>query len=338
MRNLLICFFLLFIISCTNKNEKGILVNKNPFTLSENEMQFIKSNYVDKVYINFFCIDKTDKNEITVKSKVIYSEKPTRQYRVVPVVEITEKSLLRASELEIEQISNTICNNLLSITTQNKLNEIIEIAVLYDFTDNIGNQKKFLSLISYLNKNDFFNDKIISLIVKISNLKLLDKSVIKAADHIIIDFGNTGNISDYNTINSLFDWNTVEPHISLVNKIDKPISAMLIVQPRVLVYRNNKFYCSIKNIYENSLSDKNTYERIQPAYYKVLIKTVLSGVKLEKNDILKTEKPDFDDYKKIAKQLNNKKADIIIYPINEDVIKTSEENDVEIGNIFDYFD
>jgi len=328
-------FFLIF--SCNNKSEKSLLIVKHPFLLSETEKHFLNTNDINKLFVRFFNIDRNEKNELIIKHKIVFSEKPTRQYRIVPIVELTDRALSLQSEIEIERLSNYICNNLLSISTQANLNEIIEVAFVCQIS-NLNLQKNLYSLIKFLNKNDFFSDKIISLVFKISHINSLDQNVVRVADRLIIDFGNTGNTSDYNTINSLFDWNSIEPLMSYLIKLKKQLGIMLTVQSRTLVFRKNKYYCLINNTCEKNFKDKVTYEKVQLFYYKVLKKTYFSGVNLEQGDILKTESPNLEDYKKIARYLNKQKIDIIIYPINDYVIKLLEDNDIDISNIFDYFD
>lgn len=323
--------------SCTNKNTKSILFVKNPFLLNETEKHFINSNYIDKIYLKFFKIDWNKKNELIITQKINYSEKPTRQYRIVPLIEISDNvSAYLQSEIEIEKLSDFICNNLLSISNQTNLNEIIEVALVFENL-NIELQKNIYLLIKRLNKNEVFSDKIISLVIKLSQINIIDKNVVSAIDRLIVDFGNTGIMSDFNTINSLFDWNIVEPKLPYLIKLNKPISVMLNIQSRILVFRKNKILYSIENSNETLLNNNETFVKVQLSYYKVLRKTNLLGFKLEQGDILKIENINPEDYKKIARYLRKQNADVIIYPINDDVIKFLDENEIDLSSIFDYF-
>jgi hypothetical protein len=331
-------FFFVLLTACShNEVDRGIYFWKSKFVLSETESDFVKKHDVKKIYIKYFDvdIDPSIGKPIPIAT-VDFKEKPTKSYRIVPTVFITNRSLQRLNKLDIEDLANKICQRIIEMNTNFMLEDIIEIQIDCDWT--FSTQKKYFELLKNISKNYLLEDKILSATIRLHQIKYVDETGIPPVDRGLLMCYNICNIKDYNVKNSIFDLTEAEKYIDNLNEYKLPLDIALPIYGWGVVFSAQKFRLIINNLDNEDLTKNQDFEEIQSNYFKAIKRTEINGYHIDKNEIIRVEGSEMEEIIKFSKKtkMNNKNYSVVLFHLDEKIINRFKNHEAE--KIYTHFD
>lgn len=337
MRRLYYFFFLLFLTACSHNDvDRGIYFWKSKFLLSDTEKEFIEKHDIKKIYIKYFDVDiDASIGKPVPLATIDIMEKPTKAYHIVPAVFITNRSLINLNKNDIEELANKICQRIIEMNTDFKLEDIIEIQIDCDWT--ATTQKKYFELLKIISQNELLEDKILSATIRLHQVKYMNETGLPPVDRGMLMCYNISNIKDYNVKNSIFELTEAEKYIDNLNEYKLPIDIALPVFNWGVVFSGQKFRMIINNLTNIDLADNENFEVVQSNFYKAIKRTELNGYHIDKNEIIRLENSNIDEIIKFAGkiQMNSKSYSVVLFHLDEKVIKNLNNNEAE--NIYKKF-
>ncbi len=338
MQRLYYLLFLVLFTACSyNEVERGVYFWKSKFKLTETEIDFVKKHEVKKIYIKYFDVDiDASIGKPVPIATVDFKEKPTKAYRIIPCIFITNRCLQKLTKEEIEDLANKICQRIIEMNTDFMLKDIIEIQIDCDWTT--STQKKYFELLKKIRKNNLLDDKILSATIRLHQIKYMDETGIPPVDRGLLMCYNICNIKDYNVKNSIFDLTEAEKYIDNMSEYKLPLDIALPVYGWGVVFSAQKFRLIINHLYDRDLANNQDFEEIQPNYFKAIKRTEISGYHIDKNEIIRLEDSEIDEIIKFSKKttINNKNYSVVLFHLDEKVINKLKNNEAE--KIYTHFD
>jgi len=327
----------MLIISCSShKTDRGIYIQNSVFQLNEVEKEFINYQDIQKVYVRFFEAGFNEKTKKPYISNLLtINEKPTKAYRIVPIIIIKDKIFQYVNNENIEELSNFICQKITQIISDHKLTDIIEIQVDCDWE--LNSKIKYFKLLENIRKNMLFEDKILTATLKLQKINFIKISDVLPIDRCMLKCYNTGNIRDYNLKNSIFDFKESEKYIEIIKNFPIPVDLSIPVFSRAIVFKIQKFKMLIDNITEEEIKSSNKFEILQSHYFKAKENLELKGCLIQKDEIIRAEATDFSQLLKFAEKtkLNNANYTVTLFYLNDAI--TNDKNSIA-EKIFNSFE
>jgi hypothetical protein len=309
MRRILLLFSLVVLLILTYasiyffnreiKPERAFYYWQNqPYFLSDNESQTIKTLNVNKLYIKFFEVDKNDiqgifpfaKNELnlsrydSVESKI----------EVVPTVYIRNEVFKQTSKKEIFQlVENLLFLIEKKFKKQYEENPIPkEIQMDCDWTESTkDNYMLFLNILKQkMLKKSFFKNVSTSATLRLYAYKFPDKMGVLPVDRAMLMCYNLIPPFDAGDRNSILNLNELNKYLVGADTYRIPLDIALPIYSSVQVYQNNSFAGIIYN--EDSTFMSKT-KKLNNTWYLSKMDTVINGIFIRKGDKLKVEKTNF---------------------------------------------
>lgn len=331
MRHIFLIFLSFLIFSCShNETERAIYFWKSDFKLSDAEKEFVSNHDIKKIYIKYFDVDiDADYAKPIPLASLAFNEKPTKAYRIIPTVFITNRSLQKLNKKDVEELANKICQRIIDMNTHFELEDIIEIQIDCDWT--ASTQKKYFLLLQEIRKNNYFEDKILSATIRLHQIKYMDESGIPPVDRGLLMCYNISNIKDFNVRNSIFDINEAGKYTDELSNYKIPLDIALPIYSWGVVFDAQKFKMIINNINLEELENTANFEQINNNYYKALKRTKVNGFEIDKNEIIRFEKSETENIIKFAGKLklNNNQFTVSLFHLDEKTIKNLKNNEAE---------
>ena len=331
MRRLYYLFLTILLVSCSHtETERAVYFWKSNFKLNETENAFLSKHEIKKIYIKYFDVDiDANYGKPIPLASLNYNEKPTKAYRIIPTVFITNRSLQKLNKTDIEELANKICQRIIDMNTHFKLEDIIEIQIDCDWT--ASTQNKYFFLLNQIRKNNYFEDKILSATIRLHQLKYMEETGIPPVDRGILMCYNVSNIKDFDVRNSIFDINEAEQYTDKLSEYKIPLDIALPIYSWGVVFEAQKFRMIINNISLEELENSTDFEKINFNYFKALKRTKVSGIEIDKNEIIRYEKSEIENIIKFSEKLklNNNQFTVSLFHLDETTIKNLKNNEAE---------
>lgn len=288
--------------------EKGFYFWKTTFNLEEPENLYLKNHPETKLYIREFDIDFKNGHPEPVK---IISWKDPRPADYTPVIFITNRTFQFTDFKQIEELAINVFDYL----KKRKLPE--EIQLDCDWTE--GTRAKYFYFLQKIKENTGVK---ISATIRLHQIKFFEKTGVPPVDEGSLMIYNTGDWRKYSEINSVFDAQTVTSYIDKLPKYPLHLNIALPIFSQTVVYRSGIFHAFLPEISLNILKNASFLSEIKKdALFECKSPGQIGGIQLRKGDILKMEKPDFDEILKIKNlilsKLNQKKTSIILFHLDK---------------------
>jgi hypothetical protein len=265
-----------------------------PYFLSDNESQTIKTLNVNKLYIKFFEVDKNDiqgifpfaKNELNLSRYDSLESK----IEVVPTIYIRNEVFKQTSRKEINQLAE----NLLFLIEKKFKKQFEEnpipkeIQMDCDWTESTkDNYMLFLNILKQkMLKKSFFKNISTSATLRLYAYKFPDKMGVLPVDRAMLMCYNLIPPFEAGDRNSILNLNELNKY--------------LVGADTYQVYQNNSFAGIIYN--EDSTFMSKT-KKLNNTWYLSKIDTVINDIFLRKGDKLKIEKTTFKTLNRAIKSI-----------------------------------
>ncbi|NRS90277.1 hypothetical protein HNQ02_003215 [Flavobacterium sp. 7E] len=286
---------------------------KTNFNLSPLELETIKENNVEKIYIRYFDLDLHPKTKQVYPVSPIHFTKLPNITSIVPVVYIQNKVMLDQN-FNSQDLANKTNDFINLINTKNKLS-CQEIQIDCDWT--LSSKTNYLKFIEDFKR---ISAKKLSATIRLHQVKYFEKTKIPNVDSGVLMYYNMGTIA-VKSLNSIYDQGIAKRYIKSLKKYPLPLSYALpiyswgihISQGKVIGLRSKLLASDLDSSANFTFIKKNIY-RVNQSHYR-------KGVFYKKEDVIKIEAISADDLKEMASDLKENGAsspkEIIFYDLDE---------------------
>ena len=308
---------------------------KTVFNLNEDEIAFLSSHSIRKMYVRFFDVDvetspmNATYSAIPIGTTAFKSPSPSN-IEIVPTVFITVKSLVATKEEGIDDLASNIYTRVCNMADYNDLGPIREIQLDCDWTN--STQNLFYSLCEKMGNLAHADSILVSSTIRLHQLKKKSPPV----DQGVLMVYNTGALRETGTKNSILDYDDVKTYLS-GNSIhyDLPLDFAFPTYGWGVMFRDGA-YNGI--LHKTDYSDETRYEKGKEGAFIVKKDHVLEGKALWKGDVIRMEYPTADEVKKVAELVISSVQDsthsVILYHLDSNnLLKYTDD---EISSIYGY--
>jgi hypothetical protein len=221
----LLIFILLFFDGCTDKKparlyQRSFYYWKSRFSLTTFEKNILKELSIKLLHIKFFDVEWNESlSQPRPVATIGFNEKIPEQIIVTPVVFITNKAIDKATPGQIDELAVNLINLISGICQNNQLNISKEVQVDCDWT--VRTKDKYFQLLKKIKQQSFLNEKILSVTIRLHQLKFIGETGVPPADKGLLMCYNMGNLRHLQIKNSI-PLVTAPPGLLMKNFISLP--------------------------------------------------------------------------------------------------------------------
>lgn len=328
-------FFIFFLVaffcitSCQTHDDitihRGFYFWKSRFALDSAEANAVKQLKTEQLYIKFFDVgwDALQKKPEPI-AKIDFVQPIPEGVEVVPVVFITNETLQQAGPNDIATLALNIPKLISSILSNNKQSDPATIQIDCDWT--ASTKDKYFLLLKQLRKTTFFQNKILSVTIRLHQIKFVEESGIPPADRGLLMCYNMGNLRHAETKNSIIETATLNQYIGNAKKYPLPLDIGLPLFQWWVWFQANEYMGLIHGDQLNLPVD---------ASKKWLCKndTTINGYTFKAGDWLRFENSPVETNQEVIsllqKQLNTQNLHVILYHLDTKTLSSYEMADLE---------
>ena len=337
---LLYASMLLLFASCRKMHEpdsRAFYYWKTDFRLSAPEKDLIKKTGVTSLYIRFFDVDwDANGNAPTPVAPVTFSELPDTSLNIIPVVYITNKTLLNSRLEDMPNLANKIMRQV-DYLAQNKISRFNELQMDCDWTE--ATKGKYFSLLTTIAGMLHPQHKIISATIRLHQVKYPEKTGVPPVDRGMLMFYNMGKITAEPGRNSIYNAVDADKYTASIEKYALPLDAALPIFGWVIHIREGKVKGVLNKNFIPDLSDNPGFSNNGNDSFTANASFFLHGEYFMKNDKLRIERmtPDVTSAAalKAARNLKYEQRTVALFDIDSTAMVMFHEK--ECNEIFARF-
>ena len=321
-------FLIVFFFSCSNKSQKeitrGIYFWKTKFSLSNEDLSWLKETEIKKLYVRFFDVDwNPNINAAVPVGDVTIETKKVDGVVIIPVVFITNRTFTNLPDSLIAELSKNIYKKIsakLSLFTNQTTNEI---QLDCDWTE--STREKYFSLIELIKKLSQRNNIEVTSTIRLHQIKFFSKTGVPPVKRGMLMFYNMSDVSDIQTINSIYDEDAAKKYLTNFDKYPTDLDVVLPAFSWACWFRNGKLKNLINDLKATELASNKNFIKEDKNIFRAIKETSLKGNYFLPGDFLRTEETDFTTTlsaaELVAPHIKNKKINVSIYHLTGEVIK-----------------
>ncbi|WP_460976532.1 hypothetical protein [Spirosoma knui] len=239
---------------------------------------------VHQLYLRFFDVDWDAGNRQPLpKSVVRFGERPTG-LTVVPVVFITNRTLLNLPDQDVPALGRNIARKIEQIAHQNKI-VIREVQLDCDWSPK--SRDRYFALLRAVKQQLRVP---LSATIRLHQVKYADQTGVPPVERGMLMFYNVADWKDPNTRNSILDLDVASRYTGFLEKYPLPLDVVLPLFNWTIVYRNGRFLTILNGVRQDQLV-KKTFLKQQPDpnRYVAVRDTTAFGLSVRAGDLFRAE-------------------------------------------------
>lgn len=313
------CIILIIDISCnklaTNSHQifPAFYHWQAKFSLSEAEKNYLKELNVKRLYVRYFDVDWDEGlGQVVPKSVVSLSKETIEKMEYIPVVFITNRTLLKIDERNSEVLAEKIAGKIVQ-KSDSAHYAFREVQMDCDWTDKT--RANYWALLKALRKRlaalNYPNVKI-SATIRLHQIKYPEKTGVPPVDKGMLMYYNMSDVSNMNAKNSILNNEEGEKYLGKLKKYPLKLDIALPIFSWGVVNRNGKMVSLLPSFTADS-ANKTQFDSISPTQYKVTKSHYHNGEYLYADDLIRTESATQNDLYQARKLLLEKLANDSVY-------------------------
>lgn len=325
----LLIFITIFNFSCRSHNDvtvhRGFYFWKSRFELQVPEMNALQNLKTERLYVKFFdVVWNNDLHKPAPVAKINFVQAPPASIELVPVVFITNETLIHANADHIISLASNISHLVASIFINNHFKSPKEIQLDCDWTATTKNT--YFVLLKELKKKEFFKEKILSVTIRLHQVKYINEAGHPPADRGLLMCYNMGNLHKMETKNSILDPDVLQQYIGQVKNYPLPLDIALPIFDWWVWYSNNNCKGLVRT---ESLQGLHFHKN----FWQVNADTIINDYSFKKGDWLRYESSSTASIQAaislLKTRLNQKHPNIILYHLDSKILTNYETADLE---------
>ncbi|RRB07088.1 hypothetical protein [Larkinella rosea] len=283
-----------------------------------------------KLYIRFFDLDWDPQAQSPAPRAVIRFIRKPVGFSVIPVVFITNQTMLRCKIPDIPELAARLFRKISQISHQNGIDPQ-EIQLDCDWT--ATTRDRYFQLLREI-KNRYTGT--VSATIRLHQIKYSEQTGIPPVERGMLMFYNMADWKRPETRNSIYDLEVANRYIDFMEKYPLPLDVVFPLFRWTVVYRNNRFLTLLNSMDQQTLS-RHSFLKPQPENRFVAQRdTNALGFSIRQGDVFRAERSKPDDLA-LGKQLvlakiQNQKLTFALYHLDSTVI--SAYSDAFLQSLF----
>lgn len=321
-------FIPILTISCSNNPNKeitcGVYFWKTNFSLSKAELNWLNETEIKKLYVRFFDVDWNPNINVAVPiGDVTIETKKIDNVEIIPVVFITNRTLLNLPDTLIPELSNYIIKKILAKLNLFENQSAKEIQIDCDWTE--ATRTKYFELINQIKKLSSEKNIEITATIRLHQVKFFSKTGVPPIKRGMLMFYNMSDVSDIRIRNSIYDEDIAKQYLVNFDKYPIELDVVLPAFSWACWFRNGKLKNLINEIGIKELEANSCFVKEDKNIYRAITETSIKGNYILTGDYLRTEETNFNTTlgaaELISQHIKNKKINVSIYHLTGEIIK-----------------
>lgn len=317
---------------------KGVYYWKTTFNLTQTEKQWLNNNNIGKIYLHYFDVDWNPVlSEPVPIGSITISSKDVNDIEIIPVVFITNKTLLNIPDSSIENLTQKIFKRVKDISESLNNSGLKEIQVDCDWT--LSTKVKYFTLLNNFKKLCKNSDINLSATIRLHQVKYFTKTGVPPVDRGALMFYNMTPVSNLNTVNSIFNPDIAKKYLANFDKYPLKLDLILPAFSWGVLFHNHKISGLINGLKFSSLKDNKDFVQKKAAIFRAMGNTILNHYSIHKNDLIRVEEISPETTQLAARiiepYIQNDSLVVSLFYLNKEVTKNYDKKEME--NITDIF-
>jgi len=325
IKHLICLLFVCIIASCQSTERQSVQPAfyhwQSDFDINSREISYLRSLGVHKLYIRYFDVDWNPSQSDAVAIASLNWGTPIQTWEVIPVVFITNRTLLKLPNDQLESLADRILEKINLLTAKHEDLKIEEIQIDCDWS--MQTKNKYFELLRLL-KIKSKEELILSATIRLHQVKYFRKTGVPPVDKGMLMFYNIGELEKLETTNSILDITTAKKYLVNFDHYPMTLDVALPVFSWGVLFRDGKMIKLINNLKAKDLLNDQRFLKIKENQFELLKSTYLQGYYLYQGDIIKTESVTYEVLKQsadlLANQIENKNLVVTFYHLDTTTI------------------
>ena len=262
---------------------------------------------VKKLYVKFFDVTwQTEDHVARPVARLSVKDTSLRAITVVPVVFITNETLLNVDSTTAARLAERIGKLVFDLVQVGKLTEPRELQLDCDWT--LSTKDNYFTLLRSLRSwldNGYHRDCRLSATIRLHQCRYRDKTGVPPVDRGLLMCYNMGNLKDPAAGNSIFDAAELEKYTRSLSAYPLPLDIALPLFDWKVLFRRDQFAGLVTGLPASQLVDNPAVEASGDRY-TFLRDTSLGNYSFEAGDKLRDEQSDYHSVSAAAVQLRRR--------------------------------
>lgn len=287
---------------------------KSTYAPTRPERERLKTLHVQKLYIHFFDVDwDVRTNRPVPKAFVRFREKPVGS--VVPVVFITNRTLLNLSPAGLTELATHIKQAVTQISQQNTISFG---EMQFDCDWSTRTRDRYFKLLTLLSKQ--FTCPL-SATIRLHQIKYTDQTGIPPVSRGMLMLYNVADWKRADTRNSIYDTEVANQYLSFVSTYPLPLDVVLPIFHWTVVYRHNRFLTFLNNLDRKTLANSPFLASQADSMRFVATRdTVALGLSMQRGDLFRAEAVTAEtlvnEKRRLVRQIQNQRITFALYHLD----------------------
>ena len=286
-----ISFIFLGLCGCkqpsTKVVEHGFYYWKTEFKLSSDEKQSLEKLNVTKLYIRFFDVVYDTQIGPIARQPIVFIDKVPDNINVVPVVFITNETILQMDSNKIPVLAGHITRSVNTMAKNNLKSAAKEIQIDCDWS--VSTKEKYFKLLREI--RDSLTDKkcIVSVTIRLYQAKYQTLTGIPPVSRGTLMVYNMGQLTNPATTNSIMDIAEEKKYLTVLEKYPLKLDVVLPIFYWGVLFRDTRFAGILNNLDEKTLKDNVAFRKEEANNYRASYETQLNNYSILNGDRIRLE-------------------------------------------------
>ena len=311
--------FMLVGSSCKEQEQKHIATRgfyywKTRLQFSDKEAQALRQLQIKNLYIKFFDVGFNNSNkEVHPIGKIQMSAAAVQTLNqlsvsVIPVIFITNETLLNLQPEQMEPLATRILQLLNEMQVKNRLPVFTEFQIDCDWTQ--SSKVNYFQLLQSIKKKMYaFNflfrkDANLSATIRLHQIKYRTKTGTPPADRGMLMCYNMGNLKRVTTNNSILDLQELNSYLKSADRYPMALDIALPLFDWSVAFRSNQYRGILYNVTSHQLPVSGKWISNQ---YLFSGDTTIEGIEFKQGDRIRIEKSEHKEILQAISLINKQR-------------------------------
>lgn len=263
-------------------------------------------------------------------SPMKFKDTVSRSINAIPVVYITNKTILNADSLTIKELAGNIIH---FVKKQCELQQIHPAEVQIDCDWSGNSRDRYFLLLTELKKHSFMKSKELSATIRMHQIKYQTQTGIPPVDKGLLMCYNMGDLRRYGDHNSIIDQRSIESYLQPLSKYPIKLDIAFPLFSWSVLFRNELYAGLLGKLSSTDLDNKNYFEKQGKTLYKVLNDVNLKGYSFKKGEVIRDESYTISDVLNAAEfcssRIQNDNIHVVLFHLDSSILNNYQTNEIE---------
>jgi hypothetical protein len=305
--------------------------------LSNTEKELLASQNINHLYVRFFDVDLNPVSQLPEPvGKVVFADKSISDYRIVPVVFITNRVFKQMPQQQCDSLAKNVVRLIKTIINTNNL-LVDEIQMDCDWSETT--KTTYFHFLTSLQKQIEGQNWLMSATIRLHQVKYHHKTGVPPVNRGMLMFYNMGNLSGSDGENSIYNSRDASKYTASIKAYPLPLDAAVPVFSWAVHLRDGKTIALINHASRNDFLKFDWLNEVKPLIFEVTEAQFYQGRYFKHGDRLRVETVSpqlaIEAAQLLSKNMTSESRRVAIFRLDSLTLQPYEKEDFK--TIFDCF-